>query len=272
VWRTNAIQRTLAYATSPEYVEDLEGNPYGYPYNVSGIEMAYVLETFDLGDESDRHRWLERQFSRTYDAESNRMTRNNPDPTTLTARLYEATRVSDVEISTDFETGTRYETRDDGRPQHSVRSGQWSRSPMTETDHPLVSVIIPVYNDPDGIRRCFEALRKQSYPTERFEILAVDNGSTDDTRAVIQDALAGVPNGYLLVEDEIQGSYAARNAGIERATGEVLAFTDADCTPAPTWIESGVKTLRARTQIWPVVESSSNSRPRRRQRSDSTRR
>ncbi|MCU4753051.1 agl cluster protein AglQ [Halobacteria archaeon AArc-curdl1] len=97
-WRCSKFQRTLEYATDEAYVDALDGNPYGYPYNCSGIEMAYVLEVFGHDVASEQRRWLERQFARTYDAEAKGMTRNNPDPTTLTARLYEATRVPDLEF------------------------------------------------------------------------------------------------------------------------------------------------------------------------------
>ncbi len=106
-------------------------------------------------------------------------------------------------------------------------------------ERPFVSVIVPVYNDPDGIRRCLTALTEQTYPDDRYEVLAVDNGSTDNTPEVIRE-FEGVE---LLVEDGIQGSYAARNRGIEAATGGIFAFTDADCTPDPGWIVAGVETL-----------------------------
>ena len=111
---------------------------------------------------------------------------------------------------------------------------------MTEDSLPFVSVIVPVYNDQTGIARCLDALRSQTYPDDLFEVLVVDNGSTDDTRAAIREF-----DVELLVEDEIQGSYAARNRGIEDAAGSVLAFTDADCTPDSNWIEAGVETLQA---------------------------
>lgn len=111
---------------------------------------------------------------------------------------------------------------------------------MTEDSLPFVSVIVPVYNDPTGISRCLDALRSQTYSNDQFEVLVVDNGSTDDTREAIQEF-----DVKLLIEDEVQGSYAARNRGIENAAGSVLAFTDADCTPDPNWIEAGVETLQA---------------------------
>lgn len=112
---------------------------------------------------------------------------------------------------------------------------------MSDSDFPTVSVIIPVYNDPDGIRDTLSSLTKQTYPTERVEILPVDNGSTDETRDVIRQFEREYENITLVVEDEIQGSYAARNTGIERATGEIFAFIDADMYMDETWLGTAVE-------------------------------
>lgn len=103
---------------------------------------------------------------------------------------------------------------------------------------PLVSVIVPVYNDGLGMLTCLQALGRQTYPTNRFEVVVVDNGSQPRIR--IRD---GHPFLVRLQFCEIAGSYAARNAGVAIAEGEVLAFTDADCTPCPEWVESGVARL-----------------------------
>lgn len=102
----------------------------------------------------------------------------------------------------------------------------------------VVSVIIPVYNDADGLRRCLVALQQQTYPADRFEVIVVDNAS-DTPLSPVVDAF---PRAQCLRETK-QGSYAARNRGIAEARGDVLAFTDADCTPAPAWIGEGVQTL-----------------------------
>lgn len=109
---------------------------------------------------------------------------------------------------------------------------------IKQTTTPFVSVIVPVYNDPLRIKSCIEALLRQTYPKDCYEVLIVDNGSTDSTR----DVIGGYPV-TLLVEDQIQSSYAARNKGIRRARGEIYAFTDSDCTPVPQWIEEGVRAL-----------------------------
>lgn len=103
---------------------------------------------------------------------------------------------------------------------------------------PFVSVVVPVYNDAGRIGKCIEALLAQTYPRHKYEILVVDNGSTDETRTVV-----GQYPCTLLIEHSIQSSYAARNAGIKSATGGVIAFTDSDCIPREDWLERGVTNL-----------------------------
>lgn len=112
---------------------------------------------------------------------------------------------------------------------------------------PLVSVIIPVYNDADRLTKCLEALSRQTYPEDSLEIVVVDNGSDDKP----DRALARFPKAHLLHEPR-PGSYKARNMGIETARGDVFAFTDADCVPSPTWIEEGVHAM-ARTDDSTII-------------------
>ena len=106
---------------------------------------------------------------------------------------------------------------------------------------PLVSVIIPVYNDPERLRLCLQALAQQTYPQNRFEILVVDNGS--DAAADIKGTIQQFANAIALYE-AIPGSYAARNKGLTIAKGDAIAFTDADCIPAPDWIAKGIARLQ----------------------------
>ena len=106
---------------------------------------------------------------------------------------------------------------------------------------PLVSVIIPVYNDPEHLRLCLQALAQQTYPQDRFEVIVVDNGS--DAAADIKGTILQFANAIALYE-EIPGSYAARNKGLSVAKGDAIAFTDADCIPAPDWIARGIAHLQ----------------------------
>jgi glycosyltransferase involved in cell wall biosynthesis len=105
-------------------------------------------------------------------------------------------------------------------------------------DTPFFSVIVPVWNGRDSIARCLEALRAQTYPRDRFEILVVDNGSDDDTPEI-----ARTFEGVTVLSETKPGSYAARNKGLAHAAGEYVFFTDADCIPRPNWIEAGAAAL-----------------------------
>jgi glycosyltransferase involved in cell wall biosynthesis len=103
----------------------------------------------------------------------------------------------------------------------------------------MVSVIVPVLNDAAGIRRCVDALKRQSYPQSRYEVIVVDNGSTDGTAHLLAEL--GIT---ALSETAERGSYAARNTGLRTAVGTVVAFTDADCVPSERWLEEGVRAMR----------------------------
>lgn len=111
---------------------------------------------------------------------------------------------------------------------------------MPAPDPSFVSVIIPVYNDAARLRSCLAALEAQRYPRELFEVVVVDNNSSEDIESVVRD----YPQARYGFESS-PGSYAARNWGLGLAKGELLAFTDADCIPAPDWLEEGVKALLA---------------------------
>lgn len=109
---------------------------------------------------------------------------------------------------------------------------------------PSVSVIVPVYNDARRLTVCLDALQRQVYPSTQVEILVVDNGSTDD----VAGAVGSRPQVRLLHEPA-PGSYAARNRGLRQVTGDVVAFTDADCVPDPHWLARGVACLTADERI-----------------------
>jgi glycosyltransferase involved in cell wall biosynthesis len=100
------------------------------------------------------------------------------------------------------------------------------------------SVIVPARDAADHIAATLAALLGQ-HTSRSFEVLVVDDGSTDDTAAIA--GRAGAP--VRLLKGEGQGPAAARNLGAAAASGRVLAFTDADCVPAPEWLEAGVRAV-----------------------------
>ncbi|MCI4592664.1 glycosyltransferase family 2 protein [Sphingobium sp. BYY-5] len=109
---------------------------------------------------------------------------------------------------------------------------------------PLVSVIIPVWNSPDYIRHCLAALEQQTLPRDQYEIVVVDNGSTDDTASIAR----AVP-GIIVLEETRPGSYAARNRALKEVRGTFVAFTDADCLPAPDWLEAALSAARSHPEF-----------------------
>lgn len=104
---------------------------------------------------------------------------------------------------------------------------------------PLVSVIVPHFNDPDALDHCLAALEAQSLPPEQFEIIVADNGSPQG-----KDAIAAlIRNRARLVIVPERGAGPARNGGVAAARGEFLAFTDCDCLPDRQWLEKGLAAL-----------------------------
>jgi len=102
-------------------------------------------------------------------------------------------------------------------------------------NYPVISVIIPTRNRSAMLSRLLESLAAVRYP--RWEVIVVDDGSTDDTRSVMDRfADAGLSLTYLYQPWRKMG--AARNLGLHAAQGEIAAFTDDDCTVTPGWLEA----------------------------------
>ena len=94
-----------------------------------------------------------------------------------------------------------------------------------------ISVIVPVYNASAWLGDCLDALLRQDFPSDHFEVIAVDNLSSDNSMAVARRR-----RGVRLLSEKSPGAYAARNQGIRAACGELVAFIDADCVACPDWL------------------------------------
>jgi len=102
---------------------------------------------------------------------------------------------------------------------------------------PRVSVVVASYNGARTLRACLESLTRLNYPD--YEVILVDDGSTDSTADI---ALAYPSVRYISHEANL-GLGTARNTGIEAATGEIVAFTDADCRADEDWLYHLVNVL-----------------------------
>lgn len=104
---------------------------------------------------------------------------------------------------------------------------------------PFISVVIPTFNRPHHLGVCLESLKRVRYPRDRFEIIVVDDGS----RTPIQELVDGFAH-FIPVRAVTQanaGPASARNRGLEAATGDLITFTDDDCTPQPEWLDELAK-------------------------------
>jgi glycosyltransferase involved in cell wall biosynthesis len=95
-----------------------------------------------------------------------------------------------------------------------------------------VSVIVPVYNGEATIDSCLESLLQQARAAGDVEIIVVDDGSTDGTISV----LSRYESVRVIRQPVNAGPAAARNRGVAEASGDIVLFTDADCTPSEDWI------------------------------------
>jgi len=105
---------------------------------------------------------------------------------------------------------------------------------------PSISVIIPTYNRKKTLLKALEAYRKQSIPQEKFEILVIDDGSTDSTERMTEKLQKEHKNIYFFQQSH-SGPAQARNLGIEKASSELILFTGDDCIPDKNLLQEHIR-------------------------------
>lgn len=106
---------------------------------------------------------------------------------------------------------------------------------MNKNDHPLISIIVPIYNAEAFLERCLSSIQQQHFGD--FEVLMIDDGSTDRSGAIAGE-FAAQDSRFHLISQENLGVSAARNAGLERAQGVWLLFVDSDDEVLPDYAAS----------------------------------
>ncbi|PIP43668.1 MAG: hypothetical protein COX17_05720 [Deltaproteobacteria bacterium CG23_combo_of_CG06-09_8_20_14_all_60_8] len=105
-------------------------------------------------------------------------------------------------------------------------------------EFPLVSFVIPMYNAEKTIYLCLKSITELNYPKDRFEIIVVDNNSTDNSPAIARSSIATLYN-------KKNGTIAAvRNFGAKHARGDILAFVDSDCMILENWVTAALEQLK----------------------------
>jgi len=128
-------------------------------------------------------------------------------------------------------------------PENKIQNNIIPELSQNINHHPFVSIIIPVYNDENGIKDTLLALFNQNYPGDRFEIIVIDNNSTDDTHKIILETALDFKGNIVFEKEKRTGSYTARNKGLQISKGEIIAFIDSNMTVKPDWLQKGVKRM-----------------------------
>ena len=130
----------------------------------------------------------------------------------------------------------------------------------------MISVIIPVYNASSFLNKLFDSLKLQTLDTDKFEILFIDNNSTDNSAINIKTFIDNnlVYNFKLYSYTKKASSYGARNYGITKASGDIFVFTDSDCILDANYLKNIYNNFESYTQkiisgaVNLIVENSRN--------------
>ncbi len=112
---------------------------------------------------------------------------------------------------------------------------------------PVVSIILPTYNRVRFLPEAFEAIRNQQFTD--WELIVVDDGSTDDTRELVAELSKSVTQPVRYIYQENQGAYGARNTGLDQAQGRYIAFYDSDDLWLPHHLADCVAALEANAEV-----------------------
>lgn len=105
-----------------------------------------------------------------------------------------------------------------------------------------VSVVVIAYNEEANIKECLDSLMALDYPSDRHEVIVVDNASSDRTAAVVREMIAG--KGHMrLVSNPVPGIAPSRNCGLKESKYPFVAFIDADCTAEKDWLSALVSAM-----------------------------
>jgi len=107
----------------------------------------------------------------------------------------------------------------------------------------LISVVVPTYNEENSIGQCLTALKNQTFPQKDYEIIVVDNNSTDRTAQIVREI------GIKVFSEKKQGYVFALRKGCSQAEGEIIAITDADTLVTRDWLEKIYQAFQQNPQV-----------------------
>lgn len=104
--------------------------------------------------------------------------------------------------------------------------------------HIQYSIIVPSFNRQDEIEELLLSFQNLNFDPDRAELIVADDGSTDQTREIVQDFRKKIPFQLHFLHQKNQGPGAARNMGMDKAQGDFFIFIDSDCTVHPDWLKN----------------------------------
>lgn len=113
--------------------------------------------------------------------------------------------------------------------------------------HPALSIILPTYNRATFLPQAFEAICAQTFAD--WELVVVDDGSSDDTESVVRRLTVGIEQPVRYVRQNNRGAYGARNSGLDLATGNFVAFYDSDDQWLPNHLQDCVAAMEAHPKV-----------------------
>jgi len=132
----------------------------------------------------------------------------------------------------------------------SIKEKKRTQNIMQSEYIPFVSVIVPSRNEETNIETCIDSLMKSTYPADKFEIVAIDDRSTDSTPNILKRLTEKYQNVKIITVTEqnrntnLIGKPGALAAGVEQSSGELLLMTDADCIVNKDWIKTIASTFQ----------------------------
>lgn len=108
----------------------------------------------------------------------------------------------------------------------------------------FISVVIPAHNEQEYLTQCLESLVSQDYSKDSYEVIVVDNNSTDNTHEI------AVSFGVTVIKQITGPVGAVRNTGAKHANGEFLAFIDADCVAPSNWLSKGIDLFNGHPAVY----------------------
>jgi len=108
-----------------------------------------------------------------------------------------------------------------------------------------VSVVVPTFNRKEKLLECLSSLERQTFSLQEFEVIVVDDGSTDETGTSVQEYLTQAKLQLKFIQSEHAGPGVARNVGVQHASGDIIAFIEDDVTADEHWLEHALREFQS---------------------------